>query len=222
MKDLKFLLITNNFNELAVSFCSHLNEIGTTKILVAYENTKIINAIIRSDIDVVFLDVNYLGSDEASRIYNLIENIIGKVCIYVENKDTQNTETTILFSKYGNIDYEIVKIDLFLLIIEALNLFNNNTLLRKEKCYDFIYIVCEDIEFKRIDIKFIREIFKEEKAIYMFCKNEYTAKRIINISFEMLYKLLNKNFEKSRFKITNKNWLPVNAQNDLFFMRNSA
>lgn len=225
MKDLKFLLVTNNFNELTVSFCNQLTNIGFVKTLESQANNKIINAIVQSEIDVVFLDVDYLGSVKASKIYHLIENITGKVCFYVDNENKNkpnNSDNFVLLSNYGYIDYNILKIDLLSLIIDSINKFNHNTLLRKEKCYDFIYTVWEDLSVKKVQIESIQEILKKEKATYVLCKDEKFEKRIINISFEMLYKLLNKNFEKSRFKITNKDWLNNSDQKTDFFLRNSA
>lgn len=225
MKDLKFLLVTNNLNKLSLSFCNKLNDIGLVRTLQSKENNKIINAIIHSKIDVIFLDVAFLGKNETARIHHLIENITGKTCFQIESyvaveEKITNNYTTI--GTFNQIDFTILKIDLLSLIIESLNRFNNNKLLRKEKCYDFIYIVWEDLSIKKVEIKSIIEISKNEKATYLFCIDKKVENRIINISFEMLYKLLNKNFEKSRFKITNKDWLKNNTQKSDFFLRNSA
>ena len=223
MKDLKFLLITNIFNELGISLCNQLNNIGFAKIFETHKKTKIINVIVNSGIDVVFLDVDYLGSEEAFRIYRLIENITGKACFYVGDIDVEFKKmNSSLLTKYGYIEYSISKIDLLSLIIDSLNLFNNNKLIRKEKCYDFIYFVWEDLKIKKVQIKSIKVILKKEKSIFLFCNEKYAEKRVINVSFEMLYKLLNKNFEKTRFKIINKELLKTNNQNNVFFSRNSA
>jgi hypothetical protein len=225
MKHLKFLLITNNFNENGISLCNKLNDIGSVEVLNSHDNNKIITAIISSEIDVVFLDIDYLGSHEALRINNFIENITGKVCIFIKNNPNESVgeyKNYPSIYKYGLIDYTILKLDLFSLIIDCLNKFNKNKLLRKEKCYDFIYIVWEDLSIKKIEINAIKEIFKYDKATYLLCDEKITKERIINISFEMLYKLLNKNFEKSRFKIINKQWQNNNIKNQDFFIRNSA
>lgn len=224
MKDLKFLLVTNDFNELGISFCKQLDTIGVTKTLNTYENSKIINAIVRFEIDVVFLDVDYLGKNNASRIYHLIANITGKVCIYIEKEELENLDNykSIMFSEFGLIEYNILKIELISLIIDSLNNFNNNKLIRREKCYNFIYIVWEDLDIKKVEIQSIKEIFKKGNAVYMLCNDSKVTKRIINLSFEKLYKLLNKNFVKSRFKITNQDWIKNNNEREVLFLRKSA
>lgn len=225
MKDLKFLLVTSSFNELGVSLYSMLNEIGTCKSLDSRDNNAIINTIIQSEIDVVFLDVVYLGNMEVHRIFNLIENITGKACIYIQKnsyKEFENLSNLFSAQKYGCIDYNVLRIDLISLIIDALNTFNNNKLLRKEKCYDFIYIVWEDLNIKKVEIKSIKEILKKDKATFLICNERFNNKRVINITFELLYKLLNNNFVKSRFKIINKDWLNKNIIKDVLFLKNSA
>lgn len=223
MKNLNILLVSDDNNNFLYN---NLKNIGLTNINTTnVDGKKVVNKIINSNFDIVFLDINYLGYHKAIKTYNSIETITGKVCIYIKPEidkfEDEEYLKLISESKYGYIEYNCIKIDLLTLIINSLNKFNKNIQLRNEKYYDFIYIILGDLQIKKIKLDAIKEIIKFEKSTYIvYHKYDYT-KRIINITFEKIYSLLNNDFEKQPDKIINKNWMH-NTKLDTITLSKSA
>lgn len=209
MEELKIVLVSNHDLN-STTLLTNLYELSFENISMQEESGNIMTVLKKNDFDFIFLNVDFLGFSRALKIAKEIEQYIGKPYLLIGSKAILNKNAS-KFETFKNnlsnfISFDISKFDLLNEIIEELNNFNSNLELKNLKCYDFLYVVTDEIEIKKVETESIAEVFKDSSGVYL--KVEEDTVRIIkaiNMTFFSLFKSLSKNFAKSGdYKIINK------------------
>jgi hypothetical protein len=216
MGELKIVILSKNDNQCS-KLIENLHELSLNNILVT-RNPDYLN---NYELDFIFLDVAFLGSEQTISLVKDIEVYIGKPYLIINSEENlkKNRSEFQYFKKTtpNYITTDITKLDLLNEIIDALNKFNNNRKIKDLKCYDFLYLVTDKIEIKKIEMDSILEIFNDNDSVYIYMKfnNDNLMIKIINMNFSSLFKSLTKDFIKiDENNIINKGKV-VNIQPDI-------
>lgn len=212
MEDLRVIILSNNDYQ-SSGLVKDLLELSLNNISIKDDSKNLFKSLSKNDFDFIFLDVDFLGFKKTFELAQDIELYIGKPYLMISSrkgfqKNKEKYEN--VKSEIGNyITFGIKKFNLLCEMINELNIFNNNSRIKKLRHYDFLYMVTDKVQIKKIEISSIIEVLKEDTDFRV--KIEFVDTvcfknlKIINMSYVSLTKYLSKDFVKvSEDRIVNK------------------